>query len=64
VIPRFLAPLIAYAICAWLAYEVSGQQADNLPWFIAVVLSLTTSAAATSWDLLRFIGAQSQGRGN
>lgn len=63
-VTRFLSPLIAYAICAWLAYEVWGQQADSLPLFIAVVLSLTVSAAATSWDLLRFIGEHPSGRGN
>ena len=62
-ITRFLAPLIAYAICIWLALDIWRQQADNLPWFIAVILSLTVSAAATSWDLLRYIGGQQKGSG-
>lgn len=55
-IARFLAPLVAYVICLWLTREVWNQQADSLSWFIGVILSLTVSAASTSWDLLRFIG--------
>jgi hypothetical protein len=57
---RFLSPLIAYVFCIWLAYEIWNQRADNLPWFIAVILSLTVSAAATAWDLLRYVGEHSQ----
>lgn len=57
---RFLSPLIAYVFCIWLAFEVWRQQADNLAWFIAVILSLTVSAAATAWDLLRYIGEHPQ----
>jgi hypothetical protein len=55
---RFVSPALAYLICLWLAYQVWQRDADALGWLIAIVIMLTISAAASSWDLLKTIGDQ------
>ncbi|MCC7025175.1 MAG: hypothetical protein IT338_20245 [Thermomicrobiales bacterium] len=51
-----ISPTLAYATCLWLALTIWRQDADSLGWAIAIVLLLMISAAASCWDLLKWIG--------